>query len=78
MRTHGESTSPGAHPASTPIAVPQGGPGPVVDAPCGAVRGVWRSIASARGDGAATGTGGPGRAVTDRAGAVADRAGAVA
>ncbi|SHE25006.1 carboxylesterase/lipase family protein [Actinomyces glycerinitolerans] len=73
MRTHGESTSSGAHPASTPIAIPQPGPGPVVDAPCGAVRGVWRSIASARDDGAANSTGGPGRAVADRAGAVADR-----
>ena len=41
------------HVASTPIAVPTGEPGPLVTAPAGPVRGVWRRIVSApdrRGD----------------------------
>jgi len=44
-----DAPSPVAHPASTPVAVPEPGPGPVVTAPCGAVRGVWRRIISATG-----------------------------
>lgn len=35
------------HVASTPIAVPTGEPGPLVTAPAGPVRGVWRRIVSA-------------------------------
>ena len=45
--------APVEHVASTPIAVPTGEPGPLVTAPAGPVRGVWRRIVSApdrRGD----------------------------
>ncbi|PHP53534.1 carboxylesterase family protein [Actinomyces ruminis] len=64
-----------SHPASTPIALPQTGAGPVVDAPCGAVRGVWRRIASAPADGADDGTGanGPGTSVADATSAASAR-----
>lgn len=63
------------HPASTPIALPQTGPGPVVDAPCGAVRGVWRSIVSAHDDDADDGAGanGPGASVADDTSAASGR-----
>lgn len=47
------SDVPVEHVASTPIAVPTGEPGPLVTAPAGPVRGVWRRIVSApdrRGD----------------------------
>lgn len=47
------SDAPVEHVASTPIAVPTGEPGPLVTAPAGPVRGVWRRIVSApdrRGD----------------------------
>ena len=47
------SDVPVEHVASTPIAVPTGEPGPLVTAPAGPVRGVWRHIVSApdrRGD----------------------------
>ena len=38
------SDAPVEHVASTPIAVPTGEPGPLVTAPAGPVRGVWRRI----------------------------------
>ena len=41
------SDAPVEHVASTPIAVPTGEPGPLVTAPAGPVRGVWRRIVSA-------------------------------
>ncbi|MCL3792796.1 carboxylesterase family protein, partial [Actinomyces sp. 186855] len=37
------------HVASTPVAVPTGEEGPVVAAPAGAVRGLWREVPSAAG-----------------------------
>ncbi|MDO4900495.1 carboxylesterase/lipase family protein [Actinomyces sp.] len=69
------------HPADTPIAVPVADVGPVVPAPCGAVRGAWRRIVSASGaapasrampsaTGASNGPAGadsPGRTVVDQA-----------
>ncbi|QPL05280.1 MULTISPECIES: carboxylesterase/lipase family protein [Actinomyces] len=43
------AVGPTGHVASTPIAVPTGQAGPVVVAPAGAVRGVWRTVPSATG-----------------------------
>lgn len=47
LTDHSTTASPAwaIHPASTPIAVPTGEAGPVVSAPAGSLRGVWRQVA---------------------------------